>query len=229
MHVFTLLTSFERKLWGISMVIVVVSSLASGVSALHLITSLIGVTALIFVAKGHVLGQILTIVFGCLYGLISYQYAYYGEMITYLGMTVPMAAMATVSWLRHPYQGDKRQVQVASFSWQKGVSLLLATVAVTTLFYFILAYFQTQNLALSTLSVATSFSAVFLTYLRSPYYALAYALNDLVLIGLWLLATMTYLPYLTMVVCFVMFFLNDLYGFYNWRKMAVKQGLQTPS
>ena len=53
--------------------------------------SLIGVTSLIFNAKGNPLGQLLMVVFSLLYGVISYSFAYYGEMITYLGMTMPMA------------------------------------------------------------------------------------------------------------------------------------------
>lgn len=69
-----------------------------------LIASLIGVPSLIFCAKGNPVGQILMIVFSILYGIISYGFAYYGEMITYLGMTLPMAVFSLVSWLRNPYE-----------------------------------------------------------------------------------------------------------------------------
>lgn len=66
--------------------------------------------------------------------------------------------------------------------------MYLAAILVTALFYFILGYFQTANLVPSTLSVTTSFIAVYLTYKRSPYYAFGYAANDIVLIVLWILA-----------------------------------------
>ncbi len=42
------------------------------------------------------------IIFSLLYGIISYTFSYYGEMITYLGMTMPMAVFALISWLRNP-------------------------------------------------------------------------------------------------------------------------------
>ena len=58
---------------------------------------------------------------------------------------------------------------------------------------------------------------------RSPYYALAYAINDLVLIVLWTLASLADISYVPMVACFVMFFANDIYGFINWQKMKRKQ------
>ena len=66
----------------------------------------VGAVALVLMAKGDVWGQILTVVFSVLYGFTSWQFRYYGEMITYLGMTLPMALAAVFSWLRHPFQGN---------------------------------------------------------------------------------------------------------------------------
>ncbi len=75
----------------------------------------------------------------------------------------------------------------------------------------------------STLSVATSFIAVYLTARRSPYFALAYASNDVILIILWTLAAITDVSYLSVLVCFIMFLVNDIYGFINWRRMQRRQ------
>ena len=60
-------------------------------------------------------------------------------------------------------------------------------------------------------------------YMRSPYYAIAYAGNDIVLIVLWVLASIQDISYLPMVLCFVMFFANDIYGFINWKRMRKRQ------
>ena len=100
---------------------------------------------------------------------------------------------------------------------------VLLTAVVTAVFYFILEAFGTANLVPSTISVTTSFLAVFLTFRRSPYYALAYAANDIVLIVLWVLASMEDIHYVSVMVCFVVFFVNDMYGFVNWRRMAKRQ------
>ncbi len=227
MHIlqsFKSLTRFERTLWLVSLGAVLLSAAFSGFSSpLPCAASLIGVTALIFVAKGNVLGQILTVVFALFYGMISYTFHYYGEMITYMGMTAPIAAMAVVSWLRHPYDKQKQEVAVNRLSRTETVLMWVCAVLVTVLFYFILAFFETPNLIPSTLSVTFSFLASYLTFRRSPYYALGYAANDLILIVLWSLATAEESRYLAMVVCFVLFFVNDSYGFLNWRKMAKRQ------
>lgn len=190
---------------------------------LTLAASLVGVTALIFVAKGDVLGQILTVVFAVLYSVISWDLRYYGEMITYMCMTAPMAVLAVITWLSHPFDKAKNQVQIARLTRRQAICMIVCTAAVTVLFYFILRFFNNASLLLSTVSVTTSFLASYLTFCRSPYYALAYAANDLVLIGLWIAATVKQLSYLPMVLCFVMFLCNDAYGFYNWVRMRKSQ------
>ncbi len=190
---------------------------------LHLSASLIGVTSLILNAKGNPIGQLLMIVFSLLYGIVSFRCRYYGEMITYVGMTMPMAAAALVSWLRHPYRGRRAEVAVGRMGKRQWIEMWVLAVPVTVGFYFILAAFHTANLLASTLSVTTSFLAVYLTFRRSPWYAVAYAANDLVLIVLWVLASLTDSAYVSVVVCFVVFFVNDVYGFISWRRMERRQ------
>lgn len=214
----------ERLLWSCSVLFILVSFwLFGGQDWLTLTVSLIGATSLLFIAKGNPVGQLLTVVFSLLYGYISLTFRYYGEMITYLGMTAPMAVAALVSWLRHPYKGDRAQVQVNRLAAKEPGLLALLTAAVTGVFYFILAAFGTANLLPSTLSVATSFAAVYLTCRRSPWYALAYAANDVVLVCLWVLAAMENPGYISVAVCFVMFLANDIYGFISWRRMGQRQ------
>ena len=217
-------TKFELGLWLFSLTGVTLSSVVSpAFDPLSLTASLIGVTALIFVAKGDPLGQILTVVFSVFYGVISWTFRYYGEMITYLGMSAPMAALAVLAWIRNPYEQGKAEVRVNRLKLPEVLFLAVLTAAVTVLFYFLLAFFNTANLLPSTVSVTTSFLASYLTFRRSPFYALAYAANDIVLIVLWVLASMEDPSYLPMILCFTMFFLNDTYGFVNWQRMQKRQ------
>ncbi len=151
--------TLKKREWAIrigSLVLITAAFLfSSHRDYLSLVASLVGVTALIFVAKGDPLGQALTVVFA--------------------------------------------------------------------VFYFILRYFNTANLPISTVSVATSFIAASRTFLRSPLYGLGYAANDIVLIIMWIMATMEDSSYLPMIVCFSVFFINDCYGFLNWQRIRQRQ------
>jgi len=217
-------SNLEIALWSSSVLLIVISFVAfDRTNYMTLLASLLGVTSLIFNAKGNPFGQVLMIIFSLLYGIISYTFAYYGEMITYLGMTMPMAVFALISWLRNPYKGNRAEVKVNSISKAEQGLMWLATIAVTVIFYFILEYFDTANMVPSTISVTTSFLAVYLTFRRSPYFALAYAANDIVLIVLWVLASIVDIRYTSVVVCFVAFLFNDIYGFISWQRMKKRQ------
>lgn len=217
-------TNGEIILWSTSVIMLVLSFIIfQGENYLTLIASVLGVTSLIFCAKGNPIGQFLMIIFSSFYGFISYTARYYGEMMTYLGMTLPMAIFVFVSWLRHPFKGKRSEVEVYHVKKKDLFLMAVLAVLVTVVFYFILKYFNTANLIPSTVSVATSFIAVYLTFLRSPYHALGYAVNDVVLIVLWVLASLSDASYISVVVCFVVFLVNDLYGFINWKRMERRQ------
>ena len=190
-------------------------------SYLTLCASLIGVTSLIFNAKGNPFGQLLMVIFSLLYGVISYSFSYYGEMITYLGMTMPMAVFALISWLKNPY--SEHEVRVRNLNARGWIALTCLACLVTTVFYFILDYFDTPNIIFGTLSVFTSFMASGLTMLRSEYYGMWYGLNDIVLIVLWVLASIKDVSYAPMVACFGIFLINDAYGFINWQRIKKRQ------
>lgn len=81
---------------------------------------------------------------------------------------------------------------------------------------------DTPNIVFSTISIATSFFAASLTMLRTSYYALGYASNDIVLIILWVLACLENHAYIPVVVNFAIFFFNDMYGFLSWKKREQK-------
>ena len=214
----------ELALWGSSAGLILISFfLFDRVNFMTLAASLIGTTSLIFNAKGNPIGQALMIVFSLLYGVISYTFSCFGEMITYLGMTGPMALFALISWLRNPYNGNHAEVAVNRLEDKELALMYVLTAVVTFGFYFILDLFNTANIVPSTLSVTTSFIAVYLTFRRSPYFALAYAANDAVLIVMWTLAAVENIRYLSVIICFVMFLVNDLYGFVSWKRMEKRQ------
>lgn len=217
-------TKFELALWLSSLGLILITFFAfQDNDYMKLCASIIGATALILHAKGNPIAQIFMITFCILYGIISYSCAYYGEMITYLGMSMPMAIFALVSWLKNPFNGKKSEVRINSVTKREYLFAFVLATIVTISFYFILSALNTANLIVSTLSVATSFLACYLTFRRSPFYALFYALNDVVLITLWIMVAITDISYLSVIICFIVFLVNDLYGFFSWLKIKSRQ------
>ena len=225
---FAYFTLTEKLLWCGSVVFISASFLIfDGKDYLKLFSSLLGVTSLIFCAKGNPFGQVLMILFSTVYGMISLSFAYYGEMVTYLGMTLPMAVVALCSWIKNPFKNKKSQVKVNKIKKKEVIFMFLLAAVVSVVLYFVLKAFNTANLITSTLSVTTSFIAAYLTFRRSPFFALAYAVNDIVLIVLWIMATVTDFSYFSVIICFVVFLINDTYSFINWRRMERQQKIES--
>ena len=211
-------TKFEWALWIGSMLAIIVAHFVAGSQDwASLAVSLVGVTSLIFAARGDPLAPVLFIVFAIIYAIKSYFVSYYGEMIIYLCMQLPVSVVSLITWLKNLNKG-KHQVKVGRLTWKKVVIMLALDIAVTVPFYFLLRYFNTANLIPSTVSVATSFAALFLMTLRIPQYALAFVLNDIVMVVLWSLALATDVGYISLVVCFSIFLINDTYTFISWLK-----------
>ena len=222
--IFQYFSKTEWILWFSSVFIIIFSYLLFGCDHyLNVLASLIGVTSLVIIAKGNPIGQILMVVFSILYGIISYTYSYYGEMITYLGMTLPMSVFSFISWTCHPYDQNKKEVKINKIKKTESIFICILTIVVTFVFNYILKIFNTLNLFFSTISISTSFLAAYLTLRRSNYFALAYACNDIILIILWIYASFEKTQYLSVVICFIIFLINDFYGFLNWKRTEKKQ------
>lgn len=212
------LSKNEWILWLISLIIVIVSNVFSGkIDMLTLLAACIGVTSLIFSAKGNVWAQVLMILFSILYAIISWRFQYWGEMITYLGMTMPMAIWSLITWIKNPAENGK-EVAIQKLTLKHIVWLVVFCIIVTAIFWYLLYKLKTPNILFSTLSIATSFLAATMTMLRSSYYALAYASNDIILIILWTIASVENPVYIPVVVNFIIFFINDMYVFISWKK-----------
>ena len=218
------IASLTKKEWGVwicSLCIIIISNfLSESFNSLILIAACVGVTSLIFAAKGNVWAQILMIIFSVLYGIISWQFRYWGEMITYLGMTMPMAIWSTITWIKNPAANGK-EVAIQKLKPKHILGIIISGAVITWVFYLILSVLNTPNIVFSTISITTSFLAAALTMLRSSYYALGYAANDIVLIVLWVLASIENPAYIPVAVNFTIFFFNDMYGFVCWNKKII--------
>ena len=222
--ILTYFSTFELILWSSSVCAIILSfCIFDQSNILTLIASVLGVTAIIFSAKGNPFSQVLMIIFCLIYSYISWGFRYYGELATYLFMSLPMSTLSLITWLKNPFKGKHSEVTVNQITKRDVFMMILCSVLVTVAFYFILKFTNTVNLLPSTLSVTTSFIAAYLLYKRSPYFPLAYAVNDIVLIVLWILASFVDKTYSSVIVCFLAFLAADLYGFTNWLKLEKKQ------
>lgn len=218
------LSLFDKILWAVSTALLsVLYFFMPEKNPVSLAASVIGVSSLIFTAKGHVSGPLLSVVFALLYSAVSFKMRYYGEMITYLFMTAPSSFLSAVAWFKNPSAQGKSEVRIAHLTPKKFFAAAGISSLATVVFYFILRALNTANLEISTFSITTSMLSSVLIMMRVPYYALSYAVNDIVLIAMWILASIQDKSNFPMVLNFVIFLANDINGFFSWKKIRNRQ------
>lgn len=219
--------TFTYKDWTIyllSIAIILLSSLfAKEIDYFKMVATIIGATSLIFIAKGHFLGQVIMIVFATCYSILSYLNGYYGEIIISAGLTLPLAISSIFTWLKNPYKKGENVVKTYKLTKKDVLFTILVAAAVVSAGYFVLRALGTSNLMVSTISLGTSFVASYLMFRRNSFYAVVFMLNDIVLIVLWSLASINDVTNLSVVFCFAMFFMNDLYAFISWKIREKRQ------
>lgn len=188
------------------------------------ICSIVGITTALLLAKGKPLGQVFGLFIVLLYSIVSYKNKFYGEVIIYLVIMLPMYILGIISWLKH--QNKKtNSVDIGKVSKKEWVLVCLISIAFFIGIYFLLKLFNTNELFISSLSVIDSLFAVYLQIRRSKFSFYFYVVNDLVLIVLWgipcLIGNVMLIP---MLLNPIINLVNDIYGIINWQKLEIIQG-----
>ena len=216
-------TIFERILLITSPLIVLVFGIIFKNDALTIITSIVGIMCALLLAKGLVLGQFLGIAIAILYSIVSFKNAFYGEMLIYLIIMLPMYIWGIIEWLKHKNE-ETKSVEVNSIKWKEWIIVALCSIVAFIGFYFLLKALNTNELIVSTLSVVDNIFAIYLLARRSKYGFVSYIVNDLILIILWGIPVVQgNLFLLAMLINPIVNLINDTYGVINWTKMQRKQ------
>lgn len=221
-------TPVEWILWLSGLAVITVAfAVTSERSVLSYLSSIAGVTCVIFNAKGNVLGQVVSIVFGVLYGIYAYTQHYYGEMLIYFCLMIPIHIISIITWLRNKFNGRAHEVKINTLHRTEFIMTAVGAAVVTVAFYFLLEALNTDNLYVSTISLTASITAAYLMLRRCEYFSICFILNDVILIVLWSMKFSTVGPeVLPSVMAFILFLLNDSYCYISWRRIKKRQAAE---
>lgn len=216
---------FEKLFLIISLFIVIgCFFLGTDKNILSLVTSVLGVITVIFGAKGLVWAPIINIIYNIVYILLSYSQGFYGEVIIYIFLMTPLNIAMIVSWFKNKSKKDENIVAVNKLSKKEYILLFVFTLFISVIFYLLLKALNTSALLISTISLIDSFIASYLLFRRCSNYALSYIVNDIILIVLWSFAIKNNgIAYLPIVLSFIVFLVNDIYGLISWKKREKEQ------
>ena len=218
-------TLFEILFMLFSIVALVVCFVLSEEKSLFSLTcSILGVIAVLTVAKGLFWAPYINLIYNTAYAILSYTQGFYGEFIIGMFLMNAICVITIISWLKNRKKEDARVVEINKIKGREYIFLVCGIILLTVAFYFILKLLNTNKLIVSTISLVGSVVASYLMLRRSSYYAIGFIFNDIVLIVMWSLNMVTNgIGYLPTVICFIIFLFNDVYGFIHWKIEEKKQ------
>lgn len=191
---------------------------------LSLICSIVGIVSMILISKGFVYAPILGVIYDALYIAVSWSQNYFGEVIIFAVIMIPMELFSVFTWLKNKNKQDQDLVQTNKLHKKEIFILIALSIAITISFYFVLRALNTNELIINTISLTANFIGVYLMFRRSKFYALSYFIDDLIAITLWIITIVVsgtqFIPNLICLVCFAVI---DIYGFITWSKNEKKE------
>ena len=144
-------------------------------------------------------------------------------MIISIFISLPISIFTFINWIKHPKNEGEQEIKISSLSNFSMLCIITFSILLFIPLYFLLKYFNTPNLIISTLSIIASLIASLLLLFRSHYYALFFILNDIIVMTLWILLCKIDISNLMMVITFLISLVFDIYGLINWSKIKKKQ------
>ena len=211
-------TDFEKVLLFGSIIIVSLVGIFFESDLLTTSCSIVGIITALLLAKGKNLGQVFGLLITILYSIVSFKNKYYGEVLIYALLMLPMYVIGIITWINHKNE-KTNSVEINSIKKKEWIIVSFVFALVFVGIYYLLKAFNTNELIVSTISVLASLFAVYLQIRRSKYSFSFYIVNDIILMFLWgipvvrgsfILFPMLLNPTINLI--------NDTYGFYNWKK-----------
>ena len=217
---------FELSLLFFGLAVVITTGIIFKTDWLTFTCSILGIITVLLLAKGKILGQFLGIIIVILYSIVSFREAYYGEL-SHIIFMLPIYVYGIISWMKNKDK-EKNTIKINEIKWKEWIVLFFVSLTSFFGFYYLLKFFNTNALIISTISVLASMIGVYLLARRSKYGFVAYIIDDIALIILWGIPVFTnvggagyYL--IPMLIYSVINAVNHVYGTLNWHMIKKNQ------
>lgn len=216
---------YEYLFVGISLVVMITLSIVFHSHIFYILSSTLGVVGVLFLTKVNVVGIFVGIVQIVFYSIISYLNGFYGEMVNNLCVTLPLYIANLITWLKNLYSKNGQVKINSSISWKEVVAAIGVVVILSVGMFFVLDYFNTTMVFVSTLSFTFNTLAIYFLARRSSLNFVFYIFNNIANFTMWgtLIITTHDLSMFITLINVVVYFLLNCYGLYNWFMTRKKQ------
>ena len=137
-------------------------------------------------------------------------------------ITIPVYLISVITWLKNR-SSENDEVTVNKLSVMELVILLISSIPLFAIIFFVLRALNTANLVVSTISLTLGAIASYLLMRRCEYNFIFYILLNVTGIALWTTITIRDLSNLPTVISYSISVFLNITGLINWIKMKKSQ------
>lgn len=217
-------TPFEIVLFLSGQIVTFVIGIINRSNPFALIAGAFNICNAILSAKGRVANYYFGIIGNLIYSIISFQNRYYSEVITNFLIVMPISFYGLYNWIKRRREGKEEEVKIATLSTKEILIPILSQIVLAVPYYYMLKYFNTDMLVISTFSMIATILAFYFMAKASEIFYVFFILSAVPKIAFWIVPLFhgdtRNIPLL---ISNIVYLVNDIYGLYNWLKMKKEQ------
>ncbi len=214
-------SKFEITWLVLSTVIMIVLSIIWGDNVLALISGITGILGVVLAAKGKISTYLFATINVAIYAYLTFNNHLYGEFMLNAFYYIPMNFVGFYLWSRHKDE-ESGDVEGKSLTLMQIIVLLIAVAIVVIIYWQILSHIGGQLALIDAMSTVFSVVALIMQVARYAEQWLLWIIVNVVSVVMWVLLLGEDSSAITMVVMWVAYLFNSMYGYYNWKKLAAK-------
>lgn len=214
-------SKFELCWLVLSTVIMIVLSIIWGDNTLALISGITGILGVVLAAKGKVSTYFFATINVAIYAYLTFNNHLYGEFMLNAFYYIPMNFIGFYLWSRHKDE-KSGEVEGKALTPKQIVILLAATAVIVIIYWQILTHLGGQLALIDAMSTVFSVIALIMQVARYAEQWLLWIIVNIVSVIMWILLIGKDSSAVTMVVMWIAYLFNSIYGYYNWKNLLRK-------
>lgn len=209
---------YLHEMWmGIAVTLILILSIISKTELIKIIASVCGVIYILGIAKEKRSSQIFGLVNTAIYAYLMFNDKVYGSAI-YNGLyCLPMLVYTYFNWGKAKDETGKK-VKISSYSIKARCYLIISAIAVVTIYYVIASRFGINYVLVDALTITCGVFGMYAISKKKIEQWYAFIIVNIANISMWVIETIKDTSNATMVLMFIIYMINNIYGLNVWKK-----------
>lgn len=207
-----------HEIWmGVAVTLIIILSIIAKTPIIKIIASVCGVIYILGVAKENRTSQIFGFVNTAIYAYLMLKDGVYGSAI-YNGLyCLPMLVYTYINWGKNSGDKDNKKLKVATYSHATRCFLIMAAIVIITVYYSIAVKLGVNYALVDAIVITCGAFGMYAISKKHIEQWYAFIIVNIANIAMWITETIKDPSNATMVLMFIIYMINNIYGLKTWR------------